>query len=87
MNFAIPSDHGVKMKKGEKRNMFVDLARELKTLWNLKVMVKSVVTGELNTAKKILVKGLEELKIKERVESIKTTAVTSARIQRKVLVS
>ena len=28
--FAVPADHRVKIKKSEKRNHFLDLARELK---------------------------------------------------------
>ena len=37
MDFAIPADHRVKLKKkSKKRNKYLDLARELKKkLWNM----------------------------------------------------
>ena len=43
--FAVPADHKVKMKEIEKRDMDLDLARELrkKKLWNLKVTVIKIV--------------------------------------------
>ena len=30
MDFAVPADHRVKIKEGEKRDNYLDLARELK---------------------------------------------------------
>ena len=30
MDFAVPVDHGIKLKESEKKNKYVDLARELK---------------------------------------------------------
>ena len=30
MDFAVPADHRVKLKESEKRDMYLDLARELK---------------------------------------------------------
>ena len=32
--FAIPADHRKKLKECEKRDKYLDLARELKKLWN-----------------------------------------------------
>ena len=37
MDFAIPADYRVKLKESEKKNKYLDLARELKKLWNMKV--------------------------------------------------
>ena len=36
MNFGVPADHKVKVKDGEKRDKYQDLARQLKKLWNMK---------------------------------------------------
>ena len=33
----IPADHRVKLKECEKRDKYLDLARELNKLWNIKV--------------------------------------------------
>ena len=50
----------VKMKKGEKLNKYLDLARELKMLWNVKVTDIPVV---VETIPKNLEKKLNELEI------------------------
>ena len=85
VDFAIPADHWVKLKESEKRDKYLDLARELKKLWNLKVTVIPIVIGALGTITKGLVQGLEDLKIR-RMEAILITALLkSARILRRVL--
>ena len=48
---AIPAGHRVKLKENEKRDKYVDLARELKKLWNMRVTVIPGVTGTLGTSK------------------------------------
>ena len=74
------------MKEYEKENKYLDLARELKKLWNMKVTVISIVTGAPGTVTKGLVKILEDLEIRGRVETIQTTALLrSARILRRIL--
>ena len=86
MDFAVPTDHRVKLKENEKKDKYQDLAWELKKLWNMKVTFIPIVIGALGTVTKELIKGLENLEIKGRVETIQTTALLrSARILRKVL--
>ena len=52
----------------------------------MKVTVIPIVIGALGTITKVLVQGLEDLKIIGRVETIQTTALLkSARILRRVL--
>ena len=86
MNFAVPKDHRVKLKEYEKRDNCLNLARELKKLWHMKVMIILIVIGALGTATKGLVQGLEYLEITGRVETIQTTALLrSARILRRVM--
>ena len=66
--------------------MYLDLARELKQLWNIKVTVIPFVICALGTVTRGLVKGQENLEIRERVEAIQTTALLrSVRILRRVL--
>ena len=85
MNFAVPADHRVKFKKGEKKNKYLDLARELKKLWNMKVTKIPIVIGALGTIPKGLIKGLEDLEIRGQLVTIQTTTLLrSARILRKV---
>ena len=56
MNFAIQADHKVKLKDGEKRDKYLNLARELKkTTYNMKVMVILFVICALWTVTKGLV--------------------------------
>ena len=82
MNFAVPTDHRVKLKENEKRDKYIDLAREMKKLWDIKVTMIPIVTGALGTG---LVLGLEDLEIRGRLETIQTTALLRlARIARRV---
>ena len=61
----------------EKKDKNLDLARELKKLWNMHV---------LGTVTKGLLKGLEDLEVGGRVETIQTTALLrTSRILKKVL--
>ena len=66
--------------------MYLDLARELKKLWNMKVTIVPIVIGALGTITKWLLKGLEDLEIGGRVETFQTTALLrTSRILRRVL--
>ena len=86
VDFAALADHRIKLKKSEKRDKYLDLARELKKLWNMKVTIISIVIVAFGTVTKGLLKGLEDLEVGGRVETIKTTAfVKTARIPRRVL--
>ena len=64
MNFVILVGHRVKLKEGEKRDKYQDLARELKKLWNIKVTVIPTVIGALGTVNKRLVQGLDDLELR-----------------------
>ena len=85
-DFAVRADHIVKVKENEKKDKYLDLARELKKLWNMKVTFIPIVIGALGTITKGLVQGLEDLEIRGQVETIRTpTLLRSARIMRQVL--
>ena len=74
------------MKEGEKKDKYLDLARELKKLWNIKVTIVAIVIGAFGTITKWLLKGLGDLEVVGRVETIQTTALLrTARILRRVL--
>ena len=47
VGFAVPGDHRIKLKECERRDKYLDLARELKTLWNMKVTIIPIVIGDL----------------------------------------
>ena len=75
-----------KTEECEKKDKHVGLARELKKQWNMKVTILSIVIGAFGTVTKELLKGLENLEVGGRVETIKTTALLrTARILRRVL--
>ena len=61
VDFAVPADHRIKLKEREKRNKYLDLARELKKSWNIKVTIIPIVIGAFGTVTKGLLKGLEDL--------------------------
>ena len=64
LDFTIPVDHKIKVKESEKRDKYLDIARELNTLWNMKVTVIPIVIGILGKILKGMVKGLEDLEIR-----------------------
>ena len=85
VDFTIPADHRIKLKECEKKYKYLDLARELKKLWNKKVSVVPIVFGAFGTVTEGLLKGLEDLEVGGRVENIQTTALSrTARILRRV---
>ena len=86
VDFAVPAVHRIKLKECEKRDKYLDLARELKKLWNIKVTIIPIVIGAFGTVTKGLLKGLENLEVGGRMETIQTTALLKmARILRSVL--
>ena len=56
-DFAIPYDTRVDDKKVEKIETYLDLARELKKVWNIKVTMVPLVVGALGTPTKALEKN------------------------------
>ena len=68
-------DHRINLKENEKKDKYLDLARELKKLWNMKIMIVPIVIGALSTITKGLLKGLEDLEVGGQVETIQMTAL------------
>ena len=86
VDFAVPADHRINLKECENMYKYLDLARELKKLWNKKVTIVPIVIGALGTITKGLLKGLEDLEVGGRVKTIQMTALLgTARILRRVL--
>ena len=80
VDIALPADHRIKLKECEKKDKYLDLARKLKKLWNMKVTIVPIVIGAFGTVTKGLLKGQEDL------ETIQTTALLrTARILKSVL--
>ena len=63
VDFAVPADHRIKLKYCEKKDKYLDLARELKKLWNMKGTIVPIVTDVFGTVTKWLLKGLEDLEV------------------------
>ena len=86
VDFSVPADHRIKLKECEKRDKYLNLARELKKRWNMTVTIIPIVIGAFGTVTKELLKGLEDLEVSDRVETIQTTELLkTARILRRVL--
>ena len=86
VDFAVPADHRIKLEKCDKKDQYIDIARELKKLWNMKGTIVPIMIGAFRTITGRLLKGLEDLEIGGRVETIQMTALLrTARILRKVL--
>ena len=63
IDFAIPYDSRVDSKEMEKIEKYQDLARELKKLWDMKVVVIPIVLGALGTTPKTLQKRMTDIGI------------------------
>ena len=86
VDFAVPADYRIKLKECEKKDKYLDLARELKKLRNMKVTIVLIVIDAFGTITKGLLKGLEDLKVGGRGETFQMTALLrTARILRRVL--
>ena len=75
VDIAVPADHRIKLKDCEKKDKYLDLARELKKLWNMKVTIIPIVIGAFSTVTKGLINGLEDLEVGGREETIQTTTL------------
>ena len=85
VDFAVPADHRIKLKECVKKDKYLDLARQLKILWNMQVTIIPIVIGAFGTVTKGLLKGLEYLEVGWQEETIQTTALLGmARILRRV---
>ena len=87
VDFIVPVDHRVNIKESEKRHNGLG-PRQItkKPCWDMKVTVILVVICALGTVPRILERGLEELEIRKRIETIRITAfLRSTRILRIVL--
>ena len=86
VDFAVPADHRIKLKEYEKKDKYLDLARELKKVRNMKVTIAPIMTGDFVKVTKGLLKGLKDLEVGGRIETIQMTALLrTARILRRVL--
>ena len=86
IDFAVLADHRIKLKECEKKDKYLDLARELKKLWNMRVTIVPIVIGAFGTITKGLLTGLEDLGVGGWSETIQMTALLrTARIVKRVL--
>ena len=75
IDFAVPADHRIELKECEKKNKYLDLARELNKMWNMLVTIIPIVIGAFGTVTKRLLKGMEDLEVGGWVNTIQTTAL------------
>ena len=86
VDFAVSADQRINLKESEKKDKYLNHARELKKLWNMKVMIVPIVIGAWGPITKGLLKGLEDLEVRGQVETIQTTALLrTTRILRRIL--
>ena len=68
MDFVFQTDHKVINVESAKIDNYLDLAKELRKLWNKRVTVMLIVVGALGTVPKGLERELEELEIGRRID-------------------
>ena len=52
VDFAVLAEHRIKLKECEKKDKYLDFARELKKLWNMKVTIIPTVIGAFGRVSK-----------------------------------
>ena len=52
MDVVVPAEHKVELKESKKKDKNLDLSRELKKPWNMKVTFIPIVNGALGTVTK-----------------------------------
>ena len=60
----------IRLKENEKADKYLDLARELKKKWSMKVTIIPIVIGAFGTVSKGLFKGVEDLEFGGPVEAM-----------------
>ena len=65
VDFAVPADHRIKLKESEKKGKYLELDREWKKLWNMKVTIIPIVIGAFSAETKGLLRGQEGRKLEE----------------------
>ena len=74
------SAHRIKLKKYEKMDIYIALAREIKkNLWNITLKIIPIVIGAFGTVTKGFLKGLEDFEVGGQT----TTLLRTARILRR----
>ena len=64
MIFVVAANHREKIKEGEARDKYLDLARELKKMWSMRVTMILIVVGSLGIVPKCLERRIKELEIR-----------------------
>ena len=68
IDFADPADHRLKLKECEKKDKYLDFARELKKkLGNMRVTIVWIVTGAFGTVTKGLLRAWRSWKLSESI--------------------
>ena len=80
MDFAVLADNRITLKESKKRDKCLDLARELKKVWNKKVTMIPIVICVLSTISKGFVQGLEDLEMWKNEDINFTALLRSATI-------
>ena len=65
----------IRLKACEERDKYLNLVRKVKKLWSMKVTIIPIVIGAFDPVTKGLLKGLEDLEVGCRVETIQTTTL------------
>ena len=86
VDVVVLADHRIKLKESEQEDKYLELVRNWKKLWNMKMTFMPIVIGAYGTVSKKLLKLLEDLKVGGRLETFKTAALLrTPRVLRRIL--
>ena len=80
VDIAVPEDSNVLQKETVKYEVYQDLAREIKRIWELRTKMVPVVASALGSVSKKLAGYLEQLGIKDRTKTILKSALLGLHI-------
>ena len=64
MDFSVQADHRIKLKENEKKDKYLNIAREFKKLRDMKLTIVPLAIGDFGAVTKELIKGLEDFEIR-----------------------
>jgi len=75
IDVVILVDRNVVQRKAEKKLKYKSLCIEIQQMWNMKCMIKLVITGAIRMVTKGLKKNLEAIPGKHSIDSLQKTAI------------
>ena len=75
MGFSVLEENTVKIKESRKTDNYLELLRELRKLWKMRVSVITIIIDAFKTFSKGLENGMKKFRIRQRMKTMQNTAL------------